>query len=115
MANINSNSFLNCWQIIHRATIPSPDCERWQVSGVDWHRQRHAFLGGGYSFTVEVHALEFTGDNKAPWSLMVVMEHWWQCDREPLRTTTWARRLSGNSGAIMRWMKDHEAVRRATR
>jgi len=115
LATINSNSFLNCWQIVHRATIPSPDSERWRVSGVDWHRQRHAYLGGGYSFSVEVHRLAFAGGDKPPWSLMVVVEHWRQSDGERLRTTTWARRLSGSSAAIVRWMKDHEAVRRTTK
>ena|SRR5579863_5778228 len=115
LANPNSGNFLNCWQIVHRATMPSADSEHWHVSGVDWHRQRHVYSGAGYSFTIEVHRLAFARAEKPPWSLMVVVEHWWQTDKEPLRTTTWARRLCGSSANIVSWMRGHEAVRRATR
>jgi hypothetical protein len=115
LANLNSGSFLNRWQIVHRATIPSPDCERWHVSGVDWHRQRHSFAGGGYSFAVEVHTLAFGRVEKPTWSLMVVVEHWWGSEKEAMRTTTWTRCLAGTSAAIFNWVKDHEAVRRATK
>lgn len=112
MANINSSSFLNCWQIVHRATIPNPDCERWRVSEVDWHRQRHTFAGGGYSFAIEVHTLVAAPKDNPTWSLMVVVEHWSDREHEALRTTTWARRLTGNSNTIVGWVKSHEAVRR---
>jgi hypothetical protein len=91
LANLNSGTFLNRWQIVHRTTIPSPDCGRWQVSGVDW-RQRHSFTGGGYSFAVEAHTLAFGRAEKPTWSLIVVVEHWWGSDKEVLRTTTWTRR-----------------------
>ncbi|HUK10318.1 MAG TPA: hypothetical protein VLX09_20775 [Stellaceae bacterium] len=115
MANLNSSGFLNCWQIVYRATLPSPDCERWHASGVDWRRQRHTYMGGGYSFTLEVHTLAFAPTDKPHWSLMVVVEHWRQGDKDVLRSTTWARRLSGSTAAITSWAKNHEAVRRATR
>jgi hypothetical protein len=47
-------------------------------------------------------------------SLIVVVERWWTGDKQPVRTLTWARRLSGNSTAIFGWARDHESVRRAT-
>lgn len=114
MANLNSRNFLDRWQIVHLATIPGPESEHWHVDGVDWRRQRHAFTGGGYSFAVEVHRLAFLRPGKASWSLMVVTEHWWGDGKEPLRTSSWARRLAGSSAAIFGWARDHEAVRRAT-
>jgi len=114
LANLNSGTFLNCWQIVHRATMPGADAEHWRVSEVDWHRQRHAYTGADYSFTIEVHKLA-SARAEASWSLIVVVEHWWQSNKVPLRTTTWARRLSGSSAAIMSWVRGHEAVRRATR
>ncbi len=114
MANLNSRSFLDSWQIIRSATAPSPDCKRWQVGDVDWQRQRHAFTGDGCSFAIEIHRLVCAGSGAASWSLMVVSEHWWGEDKEALKSSSWARRLSGSSAAIFAWARKHEAVRRAT-
>ncbi len=113
MANLNSRGFLDRWQIVHLATLPSADCGHWQVDGVDWRRQRHAFAGGGYSFAVEIHHLTCVRAGRSSWSLMVVVEHWWGADKEVLKMSSWTRRLSGSSAAIFAWVKDHEAVRRA--
>jgi hypothetical protein len=113
VANLSSNSFLNRWHILHRATIPNPECAQWQVGGVTWRRQRHAFAGDGYSFAVEVHTLAFPREGKRAWSLMVVTEHWWGRDKEVLRSTTWAKRLAGDARSIWNWVREHEAVRRA--
>lgn len=113
VANLNSGSFLNRWQIIQRATMPALDCHHWRVDHVEWRRQRHVFSGVGYSFALEVHSLISPGPGK-PWSLMVVVEHWWASDKKPVKTLTWARRLAGNSTAIFSWARSHEAVRRAT-
>jgi hypothetical protein len=114
MANLNRSSFLDCWQIIRAATAPGPDCARWQAGGVDWRRQRHAFSGDGCSFAIEIHRLAFVRPGAASWSLMVVIEHWWGADKEALKSTSWARCLSGSSAAIFAWARTHEAVRRAT-
>ncbi len=113
MANLNSRGFLDRWQIVQRATIPTADCEHWQVGEVDWHRHRHAFAGGGYSFAVEIHRLACSRPGKSSWSLMVVVEHWWGADKEALKMSSWARLLAGSSAAIFTWVRDHEAVRRA--
>lgn len=94
--------------------MPTPESVCWEVSGVEWRRERHAFTGGAYSFAVEVHTLSSLSRDKAAWSLMVVVEHWWASGRKALKTTTWVRRLSGSSAAIVAWVCDHEAVRRAT-
>jgi hypothetical protein len=113
MTKLNSRGVLDRWQIVQRATIPGAECENWQVDGVDWRRQRHAFAGGGYSFAVEIHRLACARPGKSSWSLMVVVEHWWGADKEVLKTASWARRLSGSSASIFAWVRDHEAVRRA--
>ncbi len=114
MANLNAASFLNRWHIVQRATMPTPESVCWEVAGVEWRRERHAFTGGAYSFAVEVHTLASLTRDKAAWSLMVVVEHWWASGRKALKTTTWVRRLSGSSATIFAWVRDHEAARRAT-
>jgi hypothetical protein len=113
LANLNSRSFLNRWQMIRHATMPSPESVHWRVADVEWRRERHAFAGGNCSFAIEVHTLASAAHRRG-WSLMVVVEHWWTGDKQALRTLTWARRLTGNSTTIFGWVRDHETVRRAT-
>jgi hypothetical protein len=104
--------FIERWLIIRLATAPGPDCDRWHVDGIEWHRQRHTLSSDGCCFAIEIHRLHST--DPAKWSMLVVVEHWWGEKKEPLKSRTWVRRLSGNSTAIAAWARTHETVRRAT-
>jgi hypothetical protein len=100
-ANLNRNSLLNRWQIVHRARIPSPDCARRQVSGVDWYRNVTRSLWRSFLRHRGASA-RLRSKRHSPWSLMVVVEHWWGSDKDVLKTATWARRPSGSTPVDLR-------------
>jgi len=105
MKGVNDKSFLNLWQIVYRATVPSATHDHWRVSEVDWRRQRHHFSGESYSFSIETHTLSCLAKSRSGWSLFVVVENWWDQDHETMRSSVWARSYTGNKRSIIEWFK----------
>jgi len=52
--------------------------------------------------TVEVHRLDHS-DGKDAWSVMVVVEHWWDERHKLLRNNLWATQLSGSRLRVAEW------------
>jgi hypothetical protein len=113
MRGVNDRNFLNFWQILYRATCPSPAQTHWHVGDVDWRKDRHSFSGTDYAVTLEVHLLRRTARDGGAWALMVATEHWWHASAEPLRSTSWARVLEGNPRVITSWLQRQDKVRSA--
>lgn len=115
MRGVNDRNFFNFWQILYRATCPTPNQTHWHVGEVDWRKERHSFSGVDYAVTLEVHHLRYSAREHASWRLMVAMEHWWDAQGEPLKDTSWARVIAGNPKAIITWLQGQEQVRAAFR
>lgn len=115
MRGVNDRNFFHFWQILYRATCPSPNRTHWQVGDVDWRKERHSFSATDYAVTLEIHHLRHGGGSAAAWGLMVVIERWWDGDGESLKDNTWARVASGSPRAIIGWLVQQEKVRAALR
>jgi hypothetical protein len=55
-----------------------------------------------------VHRLSRRPAGAGGWVLLVAVEHWWDGDRELLKSITWARVLEGNAKAVLVWMRERE-------
>jgi hypothetical protein len=95
---LTDRTFLNAWSLV----LSAGTRQGWKPQGVDWRRTRHSFTGVDHSFSVEVHSLRSSAA-RAPWALLVVVEHWWDSDGRPLKSATWAHRVSGSNQAIVAW------------
>ena len=104
MRGVNDKNFFNLWQMLFRKTCPGFESTCWRVDDVEWRKDRLSFSGGDYSFAADVHCLTKRSTKVAEWQLLVVIEYWWDRDREILRSTTWARVLSGSQKAIVSWL-----------
>lgn len=104
MRGVNDKNFFNLWQMLFRRTCPGFESTCWHVDDVEWRKDRHSFSGGDYSFASDVHCLTKSSTKGPDWQLLVVIEYWWDRDRETLRSTTWARVLSGSQKAIVSWL-----------
>ncbi len=113
MRGLNDRSFLNLFQIVHRANCPEPTRGRWRIDDVEWRKDRHTFSGAGYAFSTEVHQIRRPGGDRQGWALMVVAEYWWDERQEVLRSSTWAKALDGNVQVIAAWFRDRERQRTA--
>lgn len=113
MRGVNDRNFFNYWQILYRATCPSPSQTHWRVGDVDWRKERHSFSGVDYAVTLEVHHLRRVARDSESWTLMVAMEHWWDGNGESLKDTSWARVINGNPRTIVSWLHRQEKVRTA--
>lgn len=108
MRGINDRNFLNLWQIVHRATRPGFDQCHWQVGDVDWRTERHSFSAAAYAVALDVHLLSCARGERTLWRLMVVTEYWWDESRAPLKSTSWARMVSGDARAAIAWFRERE-------
>jgi hypothetical protein len=113
MRRVNDRNYFNCWQILYRATCPSPNQTHWRVADVDWRKERHSFSGVDYSVIFEVHYLRYVVRDSASWTLMVALEHWWDGNGESVKDTSWARVIKGNPRMIVSWLQQQEKVRAA--
>jgi hypothetical protein len=108
MRGVNNRNFLNLWQMVYRASVPSPVQTKWRVGEVEWRKERHSFSGVDYAVSTEVHHLRSRPPAGRSWSLMVVTEHWWGDDGKPMKSASWARVLEGNPSVIAAWLKSNE-------
>ena len=103
MSRIGDRSFMFAWQAIRAATQPGPEATRWTVAGVQWRRSRYSLMAPDHSATCEVHRLDRVAGLEG-WSLMVVIEHWWDEKRNPLRNQVWATHVAGSRFRIAEWI-----------
>jgi hypothetical protein len=113
MRGVNDRNFFNLWQILYRATCSRPGQTHWRVGDVDWRKERHSFSGADYAVTLEVHHLRRHRQDEASWTLMVVTEHWWDGNGEPLKSMNWSRAIGGNPKTITAWLRGQDSVRSA--
>ncbi len=79
---------------------------RWSHRGVEWRREWHTFSGARSGFAIDQYVI--TKSNPNGWSLLVVKEMWWDGDDKPIRTTQWAKPLSGPRPRMMEWLRAEE-------
>jgi hypothetical protein len=91
------------WQTIRAATQPDPAATQWRVAGVDWRRHRYSHSAPDHAVTIEVYRLDH-GEGREAWSIMVVVEHWWDERHRTLRDQLWATHLAGSRFRIAEWI-----------
>ena len=74
--------------------------------GVDWNRERHSFSGVVYGFAVDRYLISKPNPNG--WSLLFVKEIWWDENDKTIRSTEWAKQLSGDRSKIFEWLRSEE-------
>ena len=79
---------------------------KWSHRDVNWVRQRHTCSGSHSGFALDQYLI--TRPNPNGWSLLVVKEMWWDGDDKPIRSTQWAKPLSGKRVKILEWLKAEE-------
>lgn len=79
---------------------------KWSHRGVNWVRQRHTFNGNNSGFAIDQYLI--TKPNPNGWSLLVVKEMWWDGEDKPIRSTQWAKPLSGKRAKTLEWLRAEE-------
>ncbi|KAJ0344168.1 hypothetical protein COL154_014030 [Colletotrichum chrysophilum] len=80
---------------------------QWTHRGVEWSRVHHSFTGPLWGFGIHQYLL--TGPAPRGWSLIVVRENWWSTvDDSVLRSTQWAKQLSGQRSHVWEWLHREE-------
>lgn len=79
---------------------------KWTHRGVAWIKQRHTYTGNNSSFVIEQYLI--TKPDPNGWTLLVVKEMWWDGDDKPIRSTQWAKPLSGKRAKTLEWLKAEE-------
>lgn len=79
---------------------------KWTHRGVNWLRERHSFTSNTVSFAIEQYLI--TKPNPNGWSLLVVKEMWWDGEDKSIRSTQWAKPLSGKRAKTLEWLKAEE-------
>ena len=85
-----------------------PDLRRtkWSHRGTNWIRERHSFSGSFSGFTIDQYLITKPSPNG--WSLLVVKEMWWDGDDKSIRSTQWAKPLSGSRSKMLEWLRTEE-------
>jgi hypothetical protein len=109
MKRIGDRNFLFGWQTIRAATQPNPEAVTWRVGAVHWSRHRYSHAAPDHALTVEVHRLDCK-EGKDAWSIMVVVEHWWDERHKPLRNHLWASHVSGSREGAVKWIECRAAA-----
>jgi hypothetical protein len=108
MRGVNDRNFMNAWQILYRASCPSPTQALWRVEDVLWRKERHSFFASSYSVSIDVHLLRREPKRGAGWQLMVVVENWWSGGNEIVKTSNWARTVEGNARDVVAWVASRQ-------
>lgn len=104
MRSFGDPSFFRVFDTLLGESNSNPRTRQWTSHGIDWVRERHSFTGAYCSFGIDVFRL--TKPTSPKWSFVVVKEHWWgTAQDQTLRSTHWAKPISGNKAEIMKWMK----------
>ncbi len=103
MSRIGDRRFLHGWQMIKAATLPDPQATVWRAGDVEWRRSRHSITTPDYVTVLDIHRLDLRRGGSS-WSVMVVVESWWDDKRTLIRSQIWTTHLSGDRNAISRWI-----------
>ncbi len=79
---------------------------KWTHRGANWSRQRHSYTSSNSAFAIEQYLI--TKPNPNGWTLLVVKEMWWDGEEKPIRSTQWAKPLSGKRVKILEWLRGEE-------
>ena len=109
MKRIGDRSFLLGWQTIRAATQPGPEASAWRVGDVAWHRHRLSHSCPDFAVVADTHRLDQSARNGS-WSLLVVVETWWDSSRHVIRSQVWATPLSGSGQHIQNWVKQQAEI-----
>ena len=74
--------------------------------GANWNRERHSFNGAACGFAVDRYLISKPNPNG--WSLLFVKEIWWDQNDKTIRSTEWAKPLSGDRSKILEWLRLEE-------
>ena len=109
MRTLASPSFFRSFDLLTGIHNSGFKRARWTMLGVACERERHSFTGTMHGFSVEIVTLDHPG--KRGWSLLVVKEYWWfGSEGKDMRSTRWARPLSGRNGDIMAWFREQSVA-----
>ena len=112
MRGLHTRNFFWQWSAIYAASNPGHLKDHWEIDGVTWTKERHAYWGNEYSVQVEVHRLERKTGMKVDWRIMVVIERWWGPDREKdIRSTSWCKLIIGRADRVLSWLRKQETPR----
>jgi hypothetical protein len=114
MKTFASPSFFLTFDLLLAAANPGLKMSHWSQENVDWERERHSFTGRTHGFVVEVTTM--TRPGRQGWALIVVKEIWWAGNQgKELRSSRWAKLLSGRRNDALGWMRERErALERAS-
>jgi hypothetical protein len=79
---------------------------KWAHRGVDWLRERHSFTGAACGFAIEQYLVSKPNPNG--WSVLVIKEMWWDSNDNSIRSTHWAKPLSGSRQKTLEWLRGEE-------
>jgi hypothetical protein len=107
MKNFASPSFFRLFDLLLGNSNPGSKLSQWTYGDVDWARDRYSVTGPHHGLVIEIFTLNRKG--RRGWSLMVVKEHWWAgSETEAIKSTRWARPVSGRRSDIIEWLRQHE-------
>lgn len=110
MKSIHSKAFHDVWRALYYESNPGPTIDRWQYDGVDWVRETYRVGTRDVAFHIETHILTHHGKGSASWTLLVVLERWWQPgQQDAMKTTEWRRLLKGRDKQVMGWFDRQRA------
>jgi hypothetical protein len=109
MNRIGDRKFLQGWQMVKAATQPGPQATAWRVGDVEWRRSRHSITTPDHAAALEIHRLDRHRAGGS-WSVMIVVESWWDDRQRLVRSQVWASHLSGDRNAITGWIEEQAAA-----
>jgi hypothetical protein len=85
---------------------PTLRLKSWSYRGASWNRERHSFNAVVCGFAVDRYLISKPNPNG--WTLLFVKEIWWGENDKTIRSTEWAKLLSGNRSKILEWLRLEE-------
>ncbi len=79
---------------------------KWSHRGANWVRERHTFNGTASGFAIDQYLISKPNPNG--WTLLVVKEMWWDHNDKSIRSTQWAKPLSGSKAKTWEWLRAEE-------
>lgn len=76
---------------------------RWTDRGTDWSRRRYSIVGPEVRFVMDELIISCSKPRK--WSMLVVRETWWSQSDDVIRSSRWAKPLTGSRSDIWVWLR----------
>ena len=107
MKSFSDTSFYLVLERVLSKDRPKDSPGSWTAAGVTWQYSRHNFEAKDYGFTMEIYEAIAAGRNA--WSFLYIKEHWWAGRHgDNIRSSHWAKPLSGSRATIMGWFKERQ-------